>query len=96
MSQKNFQCSYKYELPYQRFLYSYEWYQQFNSGNRKNYKIELLQIIPKKENMIVIKSKFISSDDNVTYQFFDKWYNVDELWFHKMKVSILPFDENKD
>jgi len=95
MSRKDFVCAYKYEMPYQRFLHDFKWYKQFNAGNSKNYKIIALSVVPKGE-FALVKSKFISADNKVTYVFYDKWYNVNEKWFHKMKVSLLPFGDNED
>ncbi len=95
MSKKDFQCAYQYELPYQRFLHDFKWYKNFNSANNQKYKIIFLDIIPK-NNMTVIKSKYISSDNKVTYVFYDRWYNIDGKWYHKMKVSRLPFGDNAE
>ena len=96
MSKKDFDCAYRYEMPYQRFLHDLHWYKSFNRNNDQNYKIILLGIIPKEENKVLVKSKFISNDKKVTYVFYDKWYNVDDEWFHRMKVSLLPFGVNNE
>ena len=95
MSRKDFICAYKYEMPYQRFLHDFKWYKQFNVGNSKNYRVIALSVVPKGD-FALVKSKFISADSKVTYVFYDKWYNVNEKWFHKMKVSLLPFGDNED
>lgn len=94
MSKKDFDCSYRYEMPYQRFLHSLKWYKNFNTPNKKHYMIKLLDIKPVDKYTVVVKSAFVSADNKVNYMFHDRWYNVNNLWFHKMKVSILPFGEN--
>ncbi|BCD68943.1 hypothetical protein [Nitratiruptor sp. YY09-18] len=96
MSQKDFKCTYQYEMPHQRFLHDFTWYKEFNRGNRKNYKIKVLEIVPKRENVTYIKSKFISADNQISYIFWDRWYKVNGKWYHKMKVSLLPLGENED
>ena len=88
-SKKDLRCSYKIEMPYQRFIHDFEWYRLFNTPNQKNYTIELEHISSDGEKA-EIRSKFASKEGNVTFIFFDVWYYVDGVWYHKMKTSRLP------
>ena len=86
-SQKRFKKSYYYELPHQRFIYSLQWYQDFNKPNDQNYTIILKSIKLKNDYEAHIKSQYVSSDNKTSSNFIDKWYFVNGKWYHLMKTS---------
>ena len=92
-SKKDFRRAYDYELPYQRFLHPYSWYQEFNRPNDQSYTIILLSIHPLNDFTAILNSKYVSEDNKTVSFFKDKWILVNGRWFHKMKTSKIPLPE---
>jgi len=90
-SKKEFEKSYNYELPYQRFIYSNDWYKRFHSPDEGNFSILQVEIIQKSPEFAEIKTKKILKD-GYSYTFLDKWYRVGNKWYHKMKTTYLPIE----
>lgn len=88
LSKKDLKSAYMYEMPYQRFIRSFEWYSDFLQGNKKGYHIIQKEITFKEENIANIKT--IYKEKKNRHLFNDTWYYVGNQWFHKMKVSKLP------
>jgi hypothetical protein len=91
-SQKNFDESYKFELPYQNFIKGKEWYDNFFSTNNKNYKVIQKSIEFKDPDSAVIETQYIRKKN--THVFYDCWYYVNGTWYHKYKTSKLPNAED--
>ena len=95
-SKKNFEKSYYYELPHQRFLHSLQWYKKFNQSNDQNYTTILKSINLVNDYTANVKSKYISSDKQTMFDFVDRWYLIDGKWYHVMKTSKFPFSLSID
>ncbi len=95
-SKKEFDKAYLYELPYQRFLHSLQWYKTFNQSNDQNYTTILYSVKLSNNDSANIKSKYISSDKKTSFEFEDKWYFINGKWYHVMKTSRLPIANSLD
>jgi len=84
--------SYKFELPYQRFIHSFEWYKDFYRGDDKNHSVIQTKIIMKNPSYAIVETRHIK-EKNVYYSY-DKWFYIDGKWFHKMKTTYLPIIGN--
>jgi len=87
-SQKNFDESYKFELPYQNYKHDLQWYKSFHAQNRKNYKITLIKILSLGDDIIELHLRFNQKDKS--YVFTDKWIEVNKQWYHKYNDSLIP------
>jgi len=88
-ARKEYKKAYKFELPYQRFLYGIKWYEKFNSQSQENnYSIILHHLQLKDKNTAIIKAQKIGKD--YSYYFIDQWFLVNGKWYHKMRTSYLP------
>ena len=89
-SLKDFETAYNYELPYLNFLKSLDWYLEFKTVSKKNFKTTMLSLTEDKDDKDIvhvrlnIKSKKV--DANVT----EKWININGTWYHNYSQSILP------
>lgn len=82
--------TYEYELPYQKFLHSKKWYKNFMLGSKKHLKfaISKIKIDPENKNIVYIYIKFHNKYKKFTQR--DKWIKVDGIWYHKFIDTILP------
>ncbi len=87
-SKKDFSLSYKYELPYQRYLHSINWYQIFHSPNNQGFTVALVSLEKIDNELILVHAK--ATFNGFTTSFIDPWYYVNESWFHKFQESKLP------
>ncbi len=89
--EKDFEHSYKYELPYERYLHSQMDYEIFFQHASKFSKIKLLKIIKCSNNIcilgIMLYPKFAPNDSTYIN---DKWIKVSGIWYHKYIDSLLP------
>lgn len=86
-SQKKFEQSYQFEMPYQRYIYSLEQYQNFNAPNYKEYTIIIEKIsIHGSEATLNLKYRL----DKRRFSFKDKWIKIKDKWYHQMKTKKLP------
>jgi len=88
---KDFESSYKYELPYERYLHSEVDYEIFFQNASRFSKIKLLRIIKCNKDIcilgLVLYPKF--APKNTSY-INDKWIKVSGIWYHKYNDSLLP------
>jgi len=87
-SSKKFDETYSYELPFQRYENTLKWYHKFNKGNDEGYKLVQKEIVEIDENRAIVKTVF--QGKKATFIMSDKWYLVNDTWYHKMNTSKLP------
>lgn len=89
----DYQHSYTYELPYQRYLIPLKAYKSLIDGYGKNAKIEIISVkFPNPYTAIV--QRRIKTSTTILFSK-DKWVNVDGEWYHKFFQNILP-PKNKE
>ena len=87
-AQGDYEKSWQYELPYQRYFLSFEKYRSLASGYKGSV-IELKKIdFIAPDEAIVERKVFFSDKKGVVKK--DKWYEIDGKWYHKFYQSILP------
>lgn len=86
-SKNEFNSSYTYEMPYQQFIKSLHWYNDFHKTGRKHFKI-IQKEINIKEKSALIESQFIYKKSK--YTFHDPWFLVKGKWYHQFKTTKLP------
>jgi hypothetical protein len=91
MSQKEFDASYDYELPYLRYLKSLEWYKNFNATNNQKFTIKQYDITLVDSHRAIIKHYYHGSDGH-SLNLEDRWVLVQNEWFHYFELSKLPID----
>jgi hypothetical protein len=87
-SKKDFNTTYRYELPYLQFIKSLKWYNTFNLANNKHYSIIQKDIKVKRDDFALIKTQYKLKENS--YIFNDPWYLVDGIWYHEFSTSKLP------
>lgn len=89
-SKKDFNNTYEYELPYQQYLYSKKWYNNFFKTNNVNYRIYQIDIqrYDKNSDIANVKTRFVK--DKTNFIFSDLWFYVNGQWYHHFKPSKLP------
>jgi len=82
--------NYDKELPYQQFLHTQEWYEDFLQESPRIEKIIVRKIMQNDDNMqlLGIELKMQNRSDLVWYD--DKWYFIEGKWYHKYNDSLLP------
>ncbi len=86
-SKKDAPSSYMYEMPYQRFIRSLQWYKMFHEGGREHFTITQKHIsIHNSKALIESQFKYKKS----TYTFKDPWFFVNGQWYHQFETSKLP------
>jgi hypothetical protein len=86
-AEKKFDKTYKFEMPYLRYLYSKDWYEDFFSTAPKIRKISIKKIDCK--NNICRIGIVLYTKRNYIY-IFDKWIKVDNVWYHRFNDRLLP------
>ena len=88
---KEFEKSYSYELPYLQYLHTEHWYEKFFQNAPKFSKIELKKITKKNNTTFILGlllyPKFAPNSPTYLY---DKWINIDGIWYHKYIDSAIP------
>ena len=90
-SKNDWEKTYEYELPYQKFFFPYSRYLRFYSTAKKGFKVTLLKIKKKNDDIVYIKSRY--QDKKTSYRFDDKWVRVNGVWYHKFYNSTFPVVE---
>jgi hypothetical protein len=88
MSKKEFEKTYMYEMPYQRFIKPLWWYKEFNAGNNKHYQVIQKEIMYDDNHTAKVITSYIKEKTKSIFK--DTWYYIDGIWYHKMKTSKLP------
>ena len=83
----NSELTWRYELPYQKYLIDFKDYKNLLSGY-KNTKISLNKIL-KLTNQEAILERY-TTGNNKTITKKDKWIYIKNNWYHKFYQSILP------
>ena len=84
----NYQKSWEYELPSQRFLSSFNRY-KITAPGYKGTKVTLYKIVLFTPTQAVVERK-IEDKKGHTFIKKDKWFFVKDNWYHKFYQSILP------
>jgi hypothetical protein len=84
---KYFFKTYDLEMPYLRYLYSKEWYEDYFSLAPRIKKISIKKI-DCKDNICYIHMLLKINKNNVYYK--DKWVKVDGIWYHRFNDNPLP------
>jgi len=84
----DFKNSWKYELPYQKYVISYKKYKALIS-NTPAKKTVLEKIIYLEPNLAIIIRK-IYKNKNSSFMRKDKWIYVKDNWYHKFYQTIFP------
>lgn len=92
-SQKKFDESFTFELPYLNFIKGKEWYDAFFSSNNQNYKIVQKGIKLTDKDSAIVTTKYIRKKNTYTFQ--DRWYRVNGTWYHWYRRSKLPKPDDK-
>jgi hypothetical protein len=90
-SNNDWDKTYDFELPYQRFFFPIERYKHHFTTAKKDFNIKLISINRKNINISYLKSEFIK--DKLKYQFDDKWVNVNGTWYHKFHSNTFELSE---
>lgn len=80
--------SYKYELPYQRYIFDYKTYRKQIGSIYPGATVVLTKIEYKAPNVAVV-SREVKLGKKV-YKKKDKWIYVDGEWYHKFYQNIMP------
>ena len=88
---KLFEETYSYELPYLQYLHTPFWYEKFFQNAPKFSKIEVKKVTECNEKRCVIGLllRFKFSPNSTTF-LYDKWINLDGVWYHKYNDNPLP------
>ncbi len=89
-SAKEFEKSFKYELPYLNYIKPLSWYKEFHSANVKKFSVKLLdmQIEEGDSHIVYIRTRFHTKSDETVAS--DKWVLVDGEWYHFYSQTVLP------
>jgi len=80
--------SWQYELPYMRYITTYNNYQAMAKGYYGQ-KVVLVDIKPQRKNqVIVIRKVYINPKRYIIKK--DKWFYVKDNWYHKFYQAVLP------
>jgi len=80
--------SWQYELPYMRYISTYENYKPMARGYYGK-KVVLMRVEPQnKDQAIVLRKVYITPDRYVVKK--DQWFYVKDNWYHKFYQAILP------
>ena len=90
---KDFDRTYSYELPYQRYLIDKSTYKGLLDGYGEDTKVQLLKITFLSPDVAIIQRKIITKANTLTGK--DKWIYVNGEWYHKFFQNILP-PKNKE
>ncbi len=86
---KEFYKTFNYEMPYLRYLYSKDWYEDFFSSSPR-FKSIYVKNFECKGNIcfftLLLKPKY--SKDTIFYK--DKWVKVDNTYYHRFNDLLLP------
>lgn len=85
---KEFYKTYNFELPYLKYLYSKDSYEDYFNNAPRIKKITVKRIICK-ENVCFVDLLLHIYKNNVYYK--DEWVNVDNVWYHRFNDRGLPF-----
>ncbi len=90
-AKKDFETSYKFELPYLNYIHSEDWYEIFFQNASKFSKIELKKIKSCNKSICIIGLllRYRFNPDNFIF-LYDKWIKVDGIWYHKYDDNPLP------
>lgn len=84
---KEFYKTYKFELPYLKYIHPKEEYEDFFADAPRIKRISIKNISCK--NNICYIGMVLSIYKNKVY-YKDKWIKVDNVWYHRFKDSALP------
>ena len=89
-SRKDFETSYQMELPYNRYLKTYNMYEAEGQSIFENFHTVLLSVRFDKDekNIAWIQRKYIHKDTVLLLN--SKWINVHGTWYHKYTFSVFP------
>ena len=76
-----------YELPYQKFLFSYKRYIKLVKKYEKDIRIIKIKNIKCNKNKCIIN--YIGYNNKYHYKFSDKdiWYNINHKWYHYFRYE---------
>jgi hypothetical protein len=86
-AKKRFYKTYGFEMPYLRYLYSQDWYEDYFSTAPRIKKISIKKIDCK--NDICKIGIILYFGKNYSY-YTDKWVKVDNIWYHRFNDRPLP------
>jgi hypothetical protein len=84
----DYKTSYRYELPYQRYILDYDSYRKKIGNIYPKAKVILVKIDYLSPNVAII-SRDVKFKKKI-YHKKDKWIYVDGKWYHKFYQNILP------
>jgi len=84
---KQFYKTYDLELPYLKYLYSKDWYEDYFSNAPRIKKISIKRVNCK-DNICKIGMVLKIYKNSVYYT--DKWIKVDNVWYHRFNDNALP------
>jgi len=86
--------SWKYELPYMKYISPYESYKSMARGYYGK-KVVLIRIEPQNENQVIVTRKVYITPDHFLIKK-DKWLYIKDNWYHKFYQAILPPQSAKE
>ena len=87
-STKDFKSSYGFELPYQRYIHSLDWYLTFNSPNNAGFQTTQKEITISEEGTKAVIETIASFNGKISY-LNDTWFLVDGTWYHQFNDNLL-------
>lgn len=84
---KEFYKTYKFELPYLKYIHPKEEYEDFFNDAPRIKKV-MVKHLECKDNICYVGMVLKIGREYVYYK--DKWIKVDNIWYHRFKDSALP------
>ncbi len=91
-SKKQFSKTYSYELPYQTYVHSKRWYENFFQNAPRFTKV-VIKKIQCDQHVCTIGLLLFPEDMSGSYDtvfLYDKWIVIDGVWYHKFNDVSLP------
>ncbi len=86
--QKKFDISYRYEIPYQQYIYTKGWYMNFFKDAPLFSSAQVKKLVCKKNHCTV--GILLKNGDTKLF-LYDRWFYVGDRWYHLFRDRALPF-----